>query len=61
MNIVDGTMLVVWNCDMGDQCTNKDEPGKHRGDYGYNAMCLCRGELVLEDSTEPAPFPRRVH
>jgi hypothetical protein len=62
MNIVDGSIQVVWNCDMGEECINKEEPGKHRGDQGYNEYCLCRGELVLDDEAgEPLPFPRRVH
>ena len=39
-------ILVHWQCGMGDQCINKDEPGSHRGDHGYeNAQkCVRQGE-----------------
>ena len=58
MSLTDGSIKLVWNCDMADKCINKDDPGKHRGDQGYNEMCLCRGELVIEDRPEPTPLKR---
>ena len=36
-------MLVIWNCDMGKDCANTNEPGLHRGDFGYDDMRECRG------------------
>lgn len=32
---------VIWNCGMGEKCTNVNEPGIHRGDDGYEKAHDC--------------------
>ena len=37
----DRDIKVGWQCGMGKDCTNKQEPGMHRGDTGYEEAQKC--------------------
>ena len=41
---MNGVIRVLWNCDMGEACTNKERPGTHEE---HRDMEMCRG--IRED------------
>lgn len=55
MRQTERTILVIWNCSMGTQCKNTEEPGIHRGDFGFTAMQECRG--IPQDKPETSVLP----
>lgn len=43
--MLDGTINVLWNCDMGEACTNKQRPGTHEE---YQDAGHCRGVIFVK-------------
>ena len=48
-----GVMRVLWNCDMGEACSNTERPGVHDE---YDDMRRCRGEFVDADKSNVRSF-----
>jgi len=52
---MNGMIQVLWNCDMGDNCINKDRPGVHAE---HCEMERCRG--LFTETLEPDATPVRL-
>jgi hypothetical protein len=48
-----GTIQVFWNCDMGEDCVNRERPGLHEE---HRDMEKCRGLVRTEVRLEPTPI-----
>jgi len=51
-----GVIRVLWNCDMGKNCTNEERPGVHEE---HRDMERCRGQHAEVLLPEPAPIPSK--
>lgn len=54
---MNGMIRVLWNCDMGKNCMNKERPGVHAE---HDEMELCRSlhTDALEPDATPLPLKR---
>jgi hypothetical protein len=51
---MNGMIRVLWSCDMGDGCINKERPGVHDE---HREMEQCRGLHTEALQPEPTPIP----
>ena len=54
-NGMNGVIRVLWNCDMGERCINKERPGVHEE---HSEMELCRG--LYTEALQPDATPLRL-
>lgn len=59
MSQLDGIMDLVWQCGMGEACTNKERPGIHGGDHGERDAGICCGKLEPEEPEPQRPVELR--
>jgi len=48
---MDGMIQVLWNCEMGENCINKERPGVHEE---YSEIIECRAVHAEALQAEPA-------
>ena len=53
---MNGMIRVLWNCDMGESCINKERPGVHEE---HSEMKQCRSPHAEALKPEPVPVDTR--